>query len=173
MKNLSLLWSIGVVSLFIAGIFFFSRTDQTAVTMPEIVPEGYAKYENQKYGFYLYHPPAAVIKEYEEGGGARTITLEDLGSSQGLQIFIVPYQDQMITDERFKRDVPSGVRLNMENSSVGLPQVPAVVFDSQDQFLGETREAWFIYGGYLYEITTLKSSEDWMSSVLGTWRFTN
>ncbi|OHB07094.1 MAG: hypothetical protein A2944_02445 [Candidatus Zambryskibacteria bacterium RIFCSPLOWO2_01_FULL_52_12] len=79
----------------------------------------------------------------------------------------------MITDERFKRDVPSGVRLNMENSSVGLPQVPAVVFDSQDQFLGETREAWFIYGGYLYEITTLKSSEDWMSSVLGTWRFTN
>jgi hypothetical protein len=84
-------------------------------------------------------------------------------------VFIVPYAAEAITEKRFKADVPSGVRNDVEKTT--LDGIEAVTFTSVDQFLGDTREVWFIKGGYLYEITTLKSEEEWFRPVIQSWRF--
>ena len=130
---------------------------------------GLVHYENAKYHFSLYHAPNEEIRDYDEGGGAMTITLENVKTVRGLQIFIVPYAGSTISEERFKEDVPSGIRNNAENTA--LDGVRAVTFTSHDAILGDTRELWIIRGGYLYEITTPAGDTDWFASIIGTWRF--
>ena len=132
-------------------------------------PAGYLEYRNEKYGFLFYHSPQAVVKEYDEGGGAMTITEENLQKVRGFQVFIVPYAEPTISEERFKRDVPSGVRTDVENTSVD--GVRAVTFRSRDAVLGPTREIWVLRGGYLYEITTFQGVGNWFGPIISSFRF--
>lgn len=152
-----------------AGAPTASVVESTAMPAP---PPGYAEYLNDFYGFSFFHPSAARITEYDEGGGAATITLENIDARRGLQIFIVPYADETISEERLLSDVPSGVIENIKYEQIGGEfTVPTVVFDSRDTFLGETREVWFIYNGFLFEITTLEELSDWSRQIIETWRF--
>lgn len=132
-------------------------------------PAGYVEYRNATYGFSFYHSPQALIHEYDEGGGAVTVTLENLQKVRGFQVFVVPYTGATISEERFKMDVPSGVRTNVENTT--LDGVRAVTFNSQDAALGKTREIWVIRNGYLYEITTMAGAANWFDPIISTWRF--
>ena len=146
---------------------FISET----IARPTPPPADFVKYENKKYGFYYYHSPEAKVTEYGEGGGPMTIVQENRQRVRGLQIFIVPYAEQTISEERFNKDVPSGVRKNVEDTRLGKLQVRAVTFNSYDQALGETREVWFIHDGYLFEVTTFKGVGDWFAPIMQTWRF--
>lgn len=137
----------------------------------DVPPAGYVKYVNTKYGFSYYHSPEATVKEYDEGGGAMTIVQENVKNARGLQIFIVPYTKKQITDARFHLDEPSGVRYNIESTDIGKINVPAVTFSSYDDFLGETREVWFIHNNYLFEVTTFKGYGDWFGPIMQSWRF--
>lgn len=141
------------------------------ISKPAPPPDGYVKYENKKYGFYYYHSPEATIKEFDEGGGAMTIVQENVKNVRGMQIFIVPYAENTISEERFKLDVPSGVRKNVQKTFVGEKQIEAVTFNSYDSFLGETREVWFIYKGHLYEVTTFSGVGEWFVPLMQSWRF--
>jgi len=132
-------------------------------------PEGYVKYENKQYGFSFYHAQEAEVSEYDEGGGAMTVVLENKSTVRGMQIFIVPYNEPLISEERFKMDVPSGVRKNVEDTI--LDGVRAVTFNSYDERLGETREIWVIHNGYLFEITTMSGTGNWFIPVIQSWRF--
>lgn len=142
---------------------------------PEIIatqlpPEpGRIEYRNEKYRFSFYRSPQATVTEYDEGGGAITVTYENFEKIRGFQVFIVPYGGATISEERFARDVPSGVRTNVENAT--LDGVKAVTFNSYDAFLGDTREIWVIHNGYLYEITTFTGVATWFTPIISTWRF--
>ena len=139
----------------------------------EAPPEGYVQYVNNKYRFSFYHSPEGKITEYDEGGGAETIVLENFQKVRGLQVFIVPYAGDTISDQRFHDDVPSGVRKNIEMTTIGAKQIPAVTFQSEDALLGPTREIWFIYEEHLYEITTFQGVKDWLTPIIQSWRFTD
>lgn len=135
----------------------------------DYIPDGYIKYKNDKYNFYFYHSKESVVKEYDQGQGAMIITLENEKKVRGMQIFIVPYWDKEISQDRFLKDVPSGVRTNVKPTE--LDGVEAVTFNSVDGDLGATREVWTIRGGYLYEITTFQGVGDWFVPIMQTWRF--
>ena len=132
-------------------------------------PEGMVEYRNEKYGFSYYHSPEAKITEYDEGRGAMTVVLENFERVRGMQVFIVPYGESLISEERFRMDVPSGVRKNVEEAV--LDGVRAVTFNSVDESLGETREIWVIRDGYLYEITTFSGVGNWFAPIIQSWRF--
>jgi hypothetical protein len=38
--------------------------------------------------------------------------------------------------------------------------------------MGDTREVWFIHGGFLYEVTTYKQLDSWLAPIMQTWQFT-
>lgn len=133
------------------------------------VPKGYVQYRNQVHHFSLSHPSTFDIHEYEEGGGAITITLENVATAHGLQIFVVPYTETTISEARFKQDVPSGARSNVQNAMLG--GVRAVSFNSHDSMFGDTREIWAIHDGYLYEITAVTYDADWFDPIISTWKF--
>ena len=132
-------------------------------------PPDYIEYRNAKYGFSFYHTPQSSITVYDEGGGAATVVLENFQKMRGFQVFIVPYSEPKISEARFHEDVPSGVRQNVQNTT--LDGVQAVTFNSQDQVLGQTREIWSINNGYLYEITTFSGVGQWFAPIIESWQF--
>jgi hypothetical protein len=133
------------------------------------VPAGYTEYTNAQYGFSFYYEPGARITAYDEGGGASTLVYEDFARARGFQIFIVPYAEPKVSDERFREDVPSGVRENIEATT--LDGVPAVTFTSQDAMLGATREIWALRNGHLFEITTFSGAGDWFIPIIESWQW--
>ena len=173
--------TLGVAVCAVAGYFLFifiqapaaptPPADETVSThaLARVVPQGMREYNDGRYKFSLLYPEALEVNAVDEGGGASTITFQNPSAGQGFQIFIVPFFEAQITDERFKRDVPSGVRTNVEEVMVDGAKGSA--FYSRDLVLGETREVWFIKGGYLYEVTTLKALEADLLEVLKTWQF--
>jgi len=132
-------------------------------------PSDYIKYVNEKYSFYFYHSTMAKVTEYDQGQGAMIVTLENVKKVRGMQIFIVPYWEKTISEARFKKDIPSGIRTNVESTLVD--GVEAVTFNSVDENLGATREVWFIRGGYLYEVTTFQGVGEWFIPKMQTWGF--
>lgn len=139
------------------------------ISEPVVPPDGYIKYTNIRYSFSLYHSPEAKVTEHELGQGATIITIENEKKVRGMQVFVVPYWEKEITNERFKADVPSGIRTNIEKTEVD--GIEAVTFNSVDEGLGATREVWFIRGGYLYEVTTFQGVGDWFIPKMQTWRW--
>ena len=145
----------------------------TQIALPDQPPAGYIEYQNNKYHFLYWHSQEAKITEYDEGGGAATVVQENIAKQRGLQIFVVPYSGTTISDARFNKDEPSGVRYNIKDTTVGVKRIPAVTFNGYDETLGDTREVWFIHNGFLYEVTTLKGFGDWFIDIMQTWRFTD
>ena len=47
----------------------------------------------------------------------------------------------------------------------------ATAFYGHNDAMGDTREVWFIRGGFLYEDATYKELEPWLSEIMSTWKF--
>lgn len=137
---------------------------------PREAPEGFLLYENEQFDFSLFYPAELGVSERDEEGDAQTILFQTPSGGFGFQIFIVPYDKKEITEERFKNDVPSGVR--KEPVTVWVDGVQGVAFWSENAALGETREVWFIHDWYLYEVTTYKELDEWLMNILSSWAFT-
>ena len=98
-----------------------------------------------------------------------TVTFQNEKEVRGFQIFIVPYVLAQVSEERFRQDVPSGVRTNFTDITVD--GAVGAAFNSTDALLGDTREVWFIHRGHLFEVTTLKPLDTWLTAVLQSWKF--
>lgn len=136
---------------------------------PRPVPDGSREYRSATYGFSLIYPQDLAVSEHAEAGNAVTITFQNVEKAQGFQIFILPYMEEKISEVRFRKDLPSGVREDLRDAVVG--GAKGAAFYSIDGALGETREIWFIHKDYLYEVTTLKTLDQWMQGIMQTWRF--
>jgi hypothetical protein len=132
-------------------------------------PAGQAEYRNEQYRFALFYPQELAVKTYDEGNGASTVTISNSDESQSFQIFIVPYDKTQVDQARFKMDEPSGVLGQPTNVVVGGAQ--AVMFFGNNAIMGDTREVWFVRGGYLFEVTTYKDLDAWLSQIMATWEF--
>ena len=149
-----------------------NEPDKVAVKEPERrPPDGSREYRNERYSFSLFYPEETTVKEFDEGRGALTIVFENVEKAWGFQIFIVPYKESQVSEERFLTDVPSGVRENF--SDFYIDGTVAASFYSKNIGLGDTWEVWFIRGGFLYEVTTLKNLDAWLGGIMKSWKFIN
>ncbi len=136
-------------------------------------PDGYKEYHSTRFHFSLLYPQDLVMTENISTHGALTVTFEntDKNDVKGFQVYVQSYNLPQITEERFKKDIPSGVRKN--NQAVTIAGVEGAAFYSFDPNLGETREVWFINKGLLYEASTPKPLESWFRDIFQTWEFIN
>jgi hypothetical protein len=133
------------------------------------VAAGQREYRSAQYHFSVLYPQELTVKEYQENGGAMTIAFENDKNIQGFQIYIAPYTEPQVSESQFKKDDPSGVRDQLTSIKVG--GATGATFYSMDAALGATREVWFVHGGYLYEVTTLKPLDTWLTSLIQAWQF--
>lgn len=134
------------------------------------VPKDMLEYRGgYRYGFSLLYPKNLSVEEYDGWGGSRTIVFQDEAMKIGFQVYVVNYSESKISDERFKEDIPSGVRKNVTSTLIDGHE--ATSFESFDKDLGETKEIWFVDRGRLFEITTPKGLESWLDEILKNWVF--
>lgn len=81
----------------------------------------------------------------------------------------MPYSKPQVDFERFKLDEPSGVLKDPQ--SVTIDSTAATIFFGQNSTMGETREVWFVHNGYLFEVTTYKDLDAWLSQIMASWKF--
>jgi len=125
-------------------------------------------YRSQALRFEVSYPEDLTVKEYKETN-TTTIVFEDPTGEKGFQVFAVPYGESLVSSERFKMDVPSGVR--KDPISVIIDGITATAFFSANTLFGDMREVWFIKNGFLYEVTTYKELDTWLAGIMQTWRF--
>lgn len=147
-------------------------TASPVVSKPSVatreIPDGYKEFRSDFYRFSLLYPDDLSVREYR--GPDTTLTVSfDAKDGKGFQIFVVPYGGDQISGQRFKLDVPSGVR--EEPTDILIDGTQAIAFFSADSALGDTREVWFIKNGFLYEVTTFKELDTWLAGIMQTWMF--
>jgi len=147
-------------------------SEKNSTKDPNAVPLGYKRYDNAWNRFFLFYPEYLSVREYKEENGSFTITFEEKegGGGRGFQVFILPYEGKTIDKNRFSLDIPSGIIKEPVDIVIN-GSIPATVFWSTDQILGETREVWFIHKGFLYEITTFAEYDSWLAEIMTYWKF--
>lgn len=132
------------------------------------VATGLKRYHNDVLKFSVDYPEELPVSE-QASGSALTVSFQRAAGEPGFQIFAVPYTDEQITKERFLYDVPSGVMRDKVDAVVD--GAPGVAFYSTNMAMGDTYEIWFLYDGYLYEVTTYKELDTGLQSIMQTWKF--
>jgi hypothetical protein len=171
-----LLTIVIVVAALVGGFFAFNTSkEKPAPLTPPVAtstiretPPGWREYRNEQYLFSVLYPEGMKVAHGQDGD-ALIVTFEDAAVATGFQIFVIPYSQPVISEERFRADVPSGVREGEEKTYIDGAE--AVQFFSTDMALGETREIWFIKKPYLYEVTTLRALDPWLQEIMETWQF--
>ena len=134
-----------------------------------VAPAGQKEFHSEQYGFSLFSPADLAVQEFDEGNGARTFVFGDAAREKGFQIFVVPYGPEQVDRERFLKDSPSGVM--KEPLDVLIDGAKGTIFFGRNSIMGDTREAWFIHGGFLYEVTTYKDLDAWLGGIMQSWKW--
>jgi hypothetical protein len=167
-----------------------SESSDASTTAPaalaEIVPttkqvtQDMRGYENKSFHFGLLYPQELKATEYKEKGGALTVSFQNPSTNEGFQVYVTPFSGKQIDTARFKLDEPSGVMQSPTDVWIDCAPpkpcaegggVKATMFLGKNAVMGDTREVWFIHGGYLYEVTTYKDLDSWLGGVMQTWKF--
>lgn len=185
----SLLLPLIPLAIIGAGLYFDSPSDpatdftpisQTAAAAPSTAgstgsPQ--AEYADPEYHFKLSYPSDLAVQVYPEDDGARTVVFTSETPGIGFQVYVTPYDKNHIDDAQFRKDMPSGVMKDPQDirvdgsTSLTTGGVPAKIFYGRNDAMGDTREVWFIKGGYLYEVTTYKALDTWLGDIMLSWRF--
>jgi hypothetical protein len=127
------------------------------------------RYQNALFGFSLEHPPDIPLAYQIYEGDALTVVFQQKLGAAGFQIHVAPYTDEQISRERFLADIPSGVVA--ETEEIQIDSTKALLFTSVNSEIGKTREAWFIYKGRLYQITTYRELDPLLRELIKKWKF--
>jgi len=128
-------------------------------------------YENYDIDFGFLYPKNFEINEIDEDVGF-TVLAQNPGKREGFQIFIIPFDEPgPITSERVKKDLPDEKIENPQTALIGPDKkIEALIFFSEKEGIGKTREVWFVQNGYLFQVTTYADLDNFIASVMGTWR---
>ena len=126
-------------------------------------------FTHERYGFSLAFDDKVDVQKIKEGKASETIifTKKD---EYAFQIFVTPYIEKIITASRFKKDVKSEDIRERQEIYIG-DNIRALMFKSTALTLGEVREVWFIYDGFIYESTIQIKDEKILANILNTLRF--
>jgi hypothetical protein len=58
----------------------------------------------------------------------------------------------------------------LQPTDVIIDGTQGTMFFGNNSVMGDTREVWFIRGGFLYEVTTNKELDTWLAGVMRTWK---
>lgn len=137
------------------------------------VPPLTQKYTNDRYRFTFNYPEGYTVREVASEEGTNVL-IENHDSGKGVQIYVTGYvdSDTTITSERVMDEVGD---MSVEDPqpivlSAGSGQGLAFKSDNPD-FGGNSREAWFIVGGHLYQISTYAEYDEFLKAVFATWTF--
>jgi hypothetical protein len=140
--------------------------------------------------FSLIYPSDFVATNYPIEGIGKRVVFEKKGGGAGFEVTVIPFSEPgPITPERIAADQPdmlidnprqvviasSAKQSQGEIAASQTPrndsQMPALAFNSTDEYIGNTYEVWFVQNGLLYEVTTYANYETELNQILQQWKF--
>ena len=122
--------------------------------------------------FVFQYPQKFNVTTIPIEGGGKKILVESTQARKGFELTILQFDEQeRLTSERIRQDIPGIVIENEKSTSVGVEKIPALAFNSTDEYIGPTYEIWFVYQGNLYEALTYPEFASEMEEILKTWTF--
>lgn len=134
------------------------------------------EYKHSILGFSFEYPKEYSISSFGNyfDSNGETILLQDKENTKGLQILITPFDESIdLTINRIKKDLPklSVLDGNEQYIGDGSIKVQVVIFKSNNNLTtGKSIEAWFVYRGNLYQISSLESSSELFDDIIKTWK---
>lgn len=128
-------------------------------------------YENFDFGFRFLYPASSTVSELEDDTGF-TILVKGIEPKEEFQIFISPFDEEgELSGDRIKRDIPDLKIDQPQNVLIGdAKDINALIFLSENESVGQTREIWFSANGYLFQITAVEGNDNFIGPVMETIR---
>jgi hypothetical protein len=176
---MKILISIIIIAGIIGGIIFIMQKNDDTAFVSEQKQEWVYSFDNEyrdSNGLLAFRYPKefsvrTVDAPNELGENVHTILIETDDLKQGVQVVMTPYDgEKPITEELITRELPGLLIsetqiLEIGNNNSGL------AFKSDNQaFDGASREVWFEYKGYLFQISTYDSNDAFLQSFFTTWQ---
>lgn len=136
------------------------------------VPSLTETYRNETFHLSFKYPAGYTVREIPTEL-ATTILIERESDQKGIQIYITPYKDTdtTITAERVQNEVPD-IEVNDPQPIILGSAGEGLAFKSNNEdFGGDSREAWFIIAGNLYQISTYAEYDGLLKAIFATWSF--
>ena len=130
-------------------------------------------YIDKSYGFSFNYPDGYTVRSTPNADGAgNTVLIQNDSTKKGVQILITPYgdTDTNITEKKITTDIPDMKVSDPQNVTIGTGHGLAFISDN-GAFDGNSREVWFVFRGNLYQISTYASYDEFIKTLLGTWKF--
>ena len=123
---------------------------------------------NEKPNFSFQKPKGFTVGEVDEGEGSKSIIVQNKNTGLGFQIYTSPFDEDItvLTEDRIKQDLPALIIDKPQKIQVSGSE--GLAFVSQNQSFGKSREVWFVYNGFLYQMSTYIESELLLQKVLET-----
>ena len=97
--------------------------------------------------------------------------MQNASKRQGFQIFISPVDEDIVfTKERILQDIPDITVKDPQPVNIGTTG-QGIAFLSDNETFGSSREVWFTFNGYLYQISTYESLDNLLQTMFQTWEF--
>jgi len=130
------------------------------------------EYTSPDYGFSFKYPKGFNATELSDDNGD-TVLVQKPEEKSGFQVYITPFdEEEPLTGARILQDLPASEVIDPKDVLIGEGKaINAVIFLSTSPSFGKTREIWFVYGGFLYQVTTYEGQDDFIGPILETLRF--
>ena len=147
-------------------------------TTPSLDRLDFNIYTNNDFGFSFELPKEYSVTNFPEDEAGEVILVQgpaakEGGKMSGFQIFITEFDEEgPITPARIRQDLPDAVIQSPQTALIGPDKnIEALIYWSDVPSLGRTREAWFVYGGYVYQVTAYAEFDSLVGSMLATLTF--
>ena len=137
---------------------------------------GTHEYRNYAYRFAVTLPAGlnAVVMPYQDGDpGTQTILFEDK-AGEGVQLMIWPYTDAPNISESDIEETGLTISNVAPLTFAGVPgyEASGYTFKSDNPaFDGASSDAWFVYRGSLYQLSTYARDDALLKRLLASWTF--
>ncbi len=157
------------------GVYLLVNTSASAPALGENPVDQSSltqEYRSADYGFSFKYPEGFSASELDDDSGY-VVLVQKSGEREGFQIFISEFDEEgPITPERIKQDLPDTVVSSPLQVLIGEKKdIPALIFLSKHESLGDVREVWFSVNGLLYQLTAYADMDNFIGPILETLRF--
>lgn len=146
--------------------------DTASTTAQTPVPALDQSYSDSEFNFSFSYPSGYQVAENQDpASGGKAVLIQDQ-SGDGIQVLITPDpSDTDITPAEIQIDVPDMTVTNPQPINLGTGAIGTAFQSNNPSFNGDSREAWFVYEGNLYQVSTYATDDNLLRAIFATWKF--
>ena len=150
----------------VAGVYFWKNKNNNPLS------EYTESYIHPIYNFSFNYPKDFTVTSIPNNG-VETILVQNTITKAAAQIVISPFKggDVNITPDIIKTDIPDIKIDDAQEIPVGPSRKGLAFISDNPAFGGRSSEAWFVFKGNLYQISTYYEFDDFLKGIFKTWKF--